>query len=802
MGIERLESSSERDFTEKSVDYIEDCIVRFQESRPGNFVLGITGTNGRLRRARVADMLSLLANRLGVDWGRVYIFLTEERYGYAREEDGNRWLITEHLVKALKRRQAKIPEDHLVLPDTSKATIEDCAKDYEERLRVLLEREGHGGPHLVLLGLGRDQSIAGIFPEWYQKDPDRWTQATQRTFNVLCTETSVYEVPSRISINLRVIRKAERVMLFLGDGSDQAWNEMKAEFDRSLSSHAAKTSERKAKRARVVTAASLQYSMEGGMLLVGGKNTPKAPTASQPVPASPLGYVLTHGRVTVVQLKVDQVNQYAVVVLGAAGDLAGKKTFVSLFHLHMSRCLPTHLSVIGCDDPAFHADVKDTDSLWDNRLKKHLETEGGADDLREFRSRLSFAPLNIKSSDDWRALDMHIKELAKGWTKDNRMFYLALPSFLFGTAVQHIRQECWSETGFDRVIVEKPFGRNLEEAKALSGELSKHLSESHIYRIDHYLAKTLVLNLLTLRFANREFGSLFHTHHIANVRITFKEDIGVAGRAGYFDSYGIIRDIMQNHLMQVLTLLAMEAPASLAAEDVRDEKVKVLKQIRPIDPQDCVVGQYIGYQDDEGIKKINKQKGHASRTPTFAVCCLYLDNERWSGVPFIMKAGKLLENRHTIVRVQFRKAPPNSLFGDQPQNELVIRIQPNEAIYYKMLAKMPGLSQSARDVQQTVLDLDLKKRFDMRRLPEAYEKLLHDVLQGESHNFVRSDELEQAWRIFDPLLHALEVEEKRVPEPYTCGSRGPALADALIDRMGFRRYTVSGVPGFAEDDFG
>lgn len=169
-------------------------------------------------------------------------------------------------------------------------------------------------------------------------------------------------------------------------------------------------------------------------------------------------------------------------------------------------------------------------------------------------------------------------------------------------------------------------------------------------------------------------------------------------------------------------------------------------------------------------------------------------------MPFIMKAGKAMESAHTIVRVQFKKAPPNSLFGDQPQNELVIRVQPNESIYYKLLAKLPGLSQRARDVQQTVLDLDLKKRFELRRTPEAYEKLIHDVVQGESHNFVRRDELEQAWRIFDPLLQNLE-EEKRVPERYVFGSRGPLKADSLADRVGFRRYTVTGVPGFAEDDF-
>merc|ERR1719356_651113 len=169
----------------------------------------------------------------------------------------------------------------------------------------------------------------------------------------------------------------------------------------------------------------------------------------------------------------------------------------------------------------------------------------------------------------------------------------------------------------------------MDEANKLSKDLSTHLQEPQIYRIDHYLAKTLVLNILTLRFANREFGTLFHTYHVSNVRITFQENFGTEGRAGYFNDYGIIRDIMQNHLMQVLTLIAMEAPASLGAEDVRDEKVKVLKQIRPITPDDCVIGQYEGYQDDPKIKEINQKRGYKSICPTFAVCVLYLDNERW-----------------------------------------------------------------------------------------------------------------------------------------------------------------------------
>jgi len=793
MGIERILASTERDFVDKSADYIEECILRFQRgSSVGSFVLGLSGANGRVRRARLEEVLGDLAGRCNIDWGRVRVFLVDERYGTRSEEDSNAHLVRDSLVKVLAKRGVAFPEGHLLAPDTTLEPMEACAAEYRSRLCELLEQEH--GPHLVTLSLGSDMHVASIFPEWYQAAPERWAEATRKGIGVLCTETTIFEVRRRLCVNLRVIRKAEHIMVYLQEGTEEAWTRVKRAFDEE------RFTERRPKRAKVVEPTGVLLTTDG-VLMVQARGPSSKPAA--PPPVSPLDYVLKYSNVSVMQLRVDKENHYSLVVLGAGGDLARKKTFPSIFQLHLGRLLPANTSVIGCDDTAFHRDLGGMEDFWQKRLKSHLEAERGVlpADLQEFRSRMDFVPVSFGEPATLQALDRRIREFAQGRARDNRVFYLALPSFLFAKAVEQLRLHCWSDSGFCRVIVEKPFGKDGAEAKALSDSLKQHLMESETFRIDHYLAKTLVLNLLTLRFANRELGHLFHTHHIANVRITFKESIGVQGRAGYFDSYGIIRDIMQNHLMQVLTLVAMEAPASLQAEDVRDEKVKVLKQIRPIDPGECVIGQYDGYQDDPDIQKLNAAKGHASRCATFAVVVLYLDNERWSGVPFIMKAGKALETQHTIVRLQFKKAPPHSLFGDQPQNELVIRIQPHEAIYYKILAKLPGLSQRPRDVQQTVLDLDLKKRFELRRTPEAYEKLIHDVIQGESHNFVRRDELEEAWRIFDPLLRTLEVEDKRVPERYAFGSRGPLKADELIDRLGYRRYTVTGVPGFAEDDF-
>lgn len=727
---------------------------------------------------------------------RIYVFLVDERYGYQTEEDSNANLVRGSLLRGLAKRGVAFPEAHFLVPDVSMPNCEESASDYERRLCAVLLHEN--GPHLVTIGLGAELHVASIFPEWYKTVPSRWSQAVRKSFGVLCTQTTVFEVPRRICVNMRIIRKAKNIILMLQEGCDEAWERVRKTFEDE------RRGEPKVKRHKSLAAEPEQVMLTSdGVFMVQLRGPARTSRPLELPPDSPLEYLLKHATVSVMQLLEDRENHCSVVIIGAAGDLAKKKTFPALFQLHLGRLLPPNTTIMGVDDPKFHSEITGTQVFWEKRLQPFLEKEKGwvPEDLKEFKDRLNFIHVQFDDQETVKALGVALRDAAVSRRKDNRVFYLALPPFLFARAVELIRGFCWSESGFNRVIVEKPFGKNGSEAFALSESLERHLKEKEIYRIDHYLAKTLVLNLLALRFANRELGSLFHANHIANVRITFKEAIGVQGRAGYFDGYGIIRDIMQNHLMQVLTLVAMESPASLSAEDVRDEKVKVLKQIRPILLKDCVVGQYDGYQDDADIKRINEQKGYASRCPTFAAVVMFLDNERWSGVPFILKAGKGLETHHTIVRLQFKKAPPGSLFGEQPQNELVIRIQPNEAIYYKILAKLPGLNQQAKDVQQTVLDLDLKKRFELRRTPEAYEKLIHDVIQGESHNFVRRDELEQAWRIFDPLLEQLEGTQAKDPERYAFGTRGPLRADELIDCLGYRRYSVTGVPGFAETDF-
>jgi len=289
---------------------------------------------------------------------------------------------------------------------------------------------------------------------------------------------------------------------------------------------------------------------------------------------------------------------------------------------------------------------------------------------------------------------------------------------------------------------------------------------------------------LVLRFGNVILDASFNKNLISNVQITFKEPFGTEGRGGYFDEFGIIRDVMQNHLLQVLSLLTMERPVSFSAEDIRDEKVKILRFIPPIQREQSLLGQYAaagdkpGYLDDDTVPK-------GSICPTFAALVLYINSPRWEGVPFILRAGKALNEQKTEIRIQYKDVT-QGIFKDIARNELVIRVQPGEAVYLKMNAKAPGLAMKS---VSTEMDLTYKRRFSDLKIPEAYEALILDAINGDRSNFVRDDELEIAWKIFTPLLHYID-QEKPKPEPYPYGSRGPeSLDDFITKHAGYKRFT-------------
>ena len=401
-------------------------------------------------------------------------------------------------------------------------------------------------------------------------------------------------------------------------------------------------------------------------------------------------------------------------VVGASGDLAKKKTYPSLFDLHRHGYLTKRTTICG------YARSKKTDEEFKTQIRPYLKN--GTDIQKdEFLKLCIYRNGAYDSTQDvatvFKELELREDDLFAG--KANRLFYFAIPPSVFvpiGKAIKeavidHTNDPHNTKVGWSRLIIEKPFGKDSESFEELSSAMSKLYTEDYIYRIDHYLGKEMVQNLVILRFSNAIFEPLWNRNHVKSVIITFKEDFGTKGRGGYFDDYGIIRDVIQNHLLQVLSLVAMEPPVALTGNDktkkdnsanyVRDEKVKVLNCISPVKLEDCVLGQYMAeekeggepaYTDDPTVPK-------DSVTPTFATIVLYINNPRWDGVPFIIKAGKALNERKAEIRIQFKSAPSvASMFDvqnleDMPaENELVMKLQPEEAVYVKTNVKSPGLT--------------------------------------------------------------------------------------------------------------
>ncbi|CBZ56293.1 Glucose-6-phosphate 1-dehydrogenase, related [Neospora caninum Liverpool] len=692
-----------------------------------------------------------------IDWKRVYFFLVDERYVPPTHPDSNQLKIRQHLLgqpPGVACNQAggecpddvlPVPEENLIVPDTT-LPLEECIVKYRSALLDLLAATQQ--IDFVTLGLGPDGHIASIFPPLSE---DSLKAQMDPNAIVLHTTTNQFAGFDRITVSLQLLCGAHQKVFFLkGDDKIRLWREMQDD------SHP-----------KAVTDLPALAVIQSGNVKV--------------VATPPLD---VHEEHLQQQLRADR-TFLSVVVLGASGDLAHKKTYPALFSLFCEGLLPPNFHIVG-----YARSKLSFDQFWEKISQKlkslssfFCRRSSSGDLLSKFKSHCSYLAGMYDRPSDFDNLGKHLQEAEGDAQQVGRVLYLALPPEVFLPSVKSYRQACWNEKGWNRVVVEKPFGRDLKSSDKLSASLMALLKEREIFRIDHYLGKEMSLSLTALRFANVAFMPLFHRDYVHSVRITFKEDGGTWGRGGYFDNYGIIRDVMQNHMVQLLTLVAMERPASLKDDDIRDEKVKVLKQMPPVKISETVLGQFtksedgkmLGYTDDETVPK-------DSKTPTFCTCVLWINNERWSGVPFIFKAGKALESKTTEVRVQLREAPAGASFFGEPNltpNELVILVQPHEAVYLKIHTKKPGLLSSG--LQPTELDLSVMDRFDVDRLPDAYERLLLDVIRGDKQNFVRTDELREAWRIFTPLLH--EIEEKHIePLPYPAGSSGPQASYDLIQK--------------------
>ncbi|KAI7899665.1 glucose-6-phosphate dehydrogenase [Cokeromyces recurvatus] len=425
-------------------------------------------------------------------------------------------------------------------------------------------------------------------------------------------------------------------------------------------------------------------------------------------------------------------------------------------------------------------------------IKRTKTVDEGERKLEEFKKILTYLPGHYDEDASFIKLDeaIHESEEERGieMGKRHRVFYMALPPSVFIPVAKGLKKNVYAKEGLNRIVIEKPFGQDSASSAHLAKELATCFTEEETFRIDHYLGKEMVKNVMMVRFANIFFSQIWNRMNIDNIQITFKEPFGTEGRGGYFDEFGIIRDVIQNHLLQVLSLIAMERPVGTDAESIRDEKVKVLKCISPISIDDVLLGQYVGANGKPGYLEDDTIKNKDSLTPTFAALVLHVQNERWEGVPFILKAGKALNEAKVEVRIQFRNVAGN-LYKNAARNELVMRVQPDEAVYIKFNNKQPGLSYQTI---QTELDLTYHSRYSDLSIPDAYESLILDVLRNDHSNFVRDDELEAAWKIFTPLLHKIDAHDKDIHiTNYEYGSRGPMELDAFVKKYGYDRSNIN-----------
>ncbi|MEW5938552.1 MAG: glucose-6-phosphate dehydrogenase [Chloroflexota bacterium] len=470
----------------------------------------------------------------------------------------------------------------------------------------------------------------------------------------------------------------------------------------------------------------------------------------------------------------------SIVIFGASGDLTQRKLVPSFFNLFRKRKTPRELIILGYGNTAY------TDEQFRQRLREGVNRFAAFQFTEEewglFASNLHYHQGRYTDLADFRKLSDHLASVERG--DSNRLYYMAIPPAIFPNIIDllGLTNQLRENGGWRRVVVEKPFGTDLASAQGLNQQIHKTLNENQIYRIDHYLGKETVQNILFTRFANTIFEPVWNRNYIDHVQITVAEKVGLEHRAGYYDTVGVVRDMFQNHLLQLLTLVAMEPPASFNASALRNEKVKVLSAIAPMTPDEAasatVRAQYEGYRAEPEVKP-------DSVTPTYAALKLHINNWRWQGVPFYLRSGKNLKDKKSQIVIQF-KEPPLAMFPMPPEkrmtpNHLALSIQPDEGVHIRFEAKAPDTMAETRSVE---MDFNYADSFGPTAIPESYERLLLDAIQGDASLFTRADEAETAWGIIDPILRAWDTHHTPPLAGYAPRTWGPAEADSLLARDG------------------
>jgi glucose-6-phosphate 1-dehydrogenase len=703
---------------------------------------------------RMYEILRHAPYRTRVAWDRVDCFFGDERAVGPDHQDSNFRMTYEAML-----RELDVPKERIHRIEAER-DVDRAARAYESEIASVFGIPSGGEPpsfDLVLLGLGTDGHTASLFPfSSALEAADRWVVADRAA------------TPARVTMTARLLNAARRIW-FLVSGAEKA---------EALRITLSQGQEPRRVPARLIqpTTGTVTWFIDRAAARLLEQETSTSGITVEELPGAPIVFERSP-------------EPCAFVIFGAGGDLTRRKLIPALYNLMLDRLLPEPLAIIGASREAastnaLHERLRESTEEFSRR--KPLDPEVWT----RLAARIDYVAGSLEESATFARLAERLVTADRVLgTRGNRIYYLAVPPDVVPTVLDGLARggllyehQPAGTKPWSRIVIEKPFGRDLASARALNRRLAERLDESQVFRIDHYLGKETVQNILIFRFGNTAFEPLLDRRSIDHVQITAVESIGVAGRGRFYDTTGVLRDVVQSHLLHVLSLCASEVPISFAANDVRDAKVHVMRSLHPITGRqvtsDVVFAQYRGYSYEEGVSP-------GSRTPTYVAMKILIDNWRWHGVPIYLRAGKKLARQLTEVSFHFQPIPL-CLFRHEREgcqnvqpNVLTLRIQPDEGISLRFAAKAPG---DHLTVGNVLMNMTYATAFG-RPISDAYERLLLDVMRGDPTLFARRDEIEQAWRFVDPILQAWEVGADR-PAVYEPGSTGPREADELIERDG------------------